>query len=702
MNRLISILFAALLLPAVAAAQTRQASTPKAGPGRVLRATHAKIIQCEDERTATPELLEMLKHRNQAARRRAILAVGRIGDPSTVPLLVDLLLNDPRSDIRALAAFALGEIESDTATAALLDRLQTDRERSTRVRARAVEALGKIASNRISAQVLGQDKLTAIAEAIARSLPPTHRKLRVDDAFIGSLALTALLRMRQPSTINAIIAQLQSGDADVRWQAANALARLREGIAPAVPALIPLLDDKAALVRAHAARALGVAKSAQSVEPLIRLLGDADGRVVANAINALGAIGDPRAVGPLAEMGHKRLVEYHLFDRARYGVPAQQNHLLLMATALGNIKDSGALPLLKGLRFAEGIIGPHPEVEIAVAKFGEAAFFDVPDGVKLPQRNWKAVAAHAQGLGQLGTERAKATLLDLLSAQPDPRAVSDILNALAATKVAGLREILLKQLKAEDVIVRTTAATLLGEMGDFVEETTQPLKDAYQAARADTMNDARIAIMEALSKLRHPITSEVLTGPTRDPDYVVRLKAIEMIRQSESLGQGSVGPVGSGHDRAYYDRVARLAASSRNPTAILHMPKGKVRIALFASDAPMTVDSFIQLARRGFFNGLTFMRVVPNFVIQGGDPRNDMNGGPDYQIRCEINERRYGTGAVGMALSGKDTGGSQFFITHSPQPHLDGGYTVFGQVVGGMSAVNRIARDERIVRVEIR
>jgi cyclophilin family peptidyl-prolyl cis-trans isomerase len=115
----------------------------------------------------------------------------------------------------------------------------------------------------------------------------------------------------------------------------------------------------------------------------------------------------------------------------------------------------------------------------------------------------------------------------------------------------------------------------------------------------------------------------------------------------------------------------------------------------------MTVDNFIQLAQRGFYNGLAFVRVVPNFVIQGGDPRGDQNGGPGYHIRDEINLRQYGTGAVGMALSGKDTGGSQFFITHSPQPHLDGGYTLFGQVIEGLEVVNRIARGDLIRSVEI-
>ena len=115
----------------------------------------------------------------------------------------------------------------------------------------------------------------------------------------------------------------------------------------------------------------------------------------------------------------------------------------------------------------------------------------------------------------------------------------------------------------------------------------------------------------------------------------------------------------------------------------------------------MTVDNFLQLAKSGFFNGLSFIRVVPNFVIQGGDPRGDQNGSPGYQIRDEINQRIYQTGTLGMALSGKDTGGSQFFITHSPQPHLDGGYTVFGQVVEGMEVVNRIARGDKIESVEI-
>src|SRR5207249_11683304 len=109
----------------------------------------------------------------------------------------------------------------------------------------------------------------------------------------------------------------------------------------------------------------------------------------------------------------------------------------------------------------------------------------------------------------------------------------------------------------------------------------------------------------------------------------------------------------------------------------------------------------LQRNKKRLFNGQTNQRRVTNYVIHAGDPREDTNGGPGYQIRCEINEVPYERGAIGMELSGKDTGGSQWFVTHSPQPHLDGGYTVFGHVIRGMEVVDNIARGDVISRVVI-
>ena len=130
--------------------------------------------------------------------------------------------------------------------------------------------------------------------------------------------------------------------------------------------------------------------------------------------------------------------------------------------------------------------------------------------------------------------------------------------------------------------------------------------------------------------------------------------------------------------------------------------RGYIKIKLLPKIAPATVGSFVQLARKKFYNGLVFHRVVPDFVVQGGDPRGDGWGGPGYSIPCEYNRHPYLRGTVGMATAGKDTGGSQFFICHSEQPHLNGRYTVFGEVVDGMDVVDNLEIDDKIISVVIK
>ena len=135
--------------------------------------------------------------------------------------------------------------------------------------------------------------------------------------------------------------------------------------------------------------------------------------------------------------------------------------------------------------------------------------------------------------------------------------------------------------------------------------------------------------------------------------------------------------------------------------AIIETDKGNIELVLFDKEAPNTVDNFEKLAKDGFYNGLTFHRVLPNFVIQGGCPKGNGTGGPGYTIKCEINPHKHGAGALSMAHAGKDTGGSQFFITHSPQPHLDGVHTVFGKVVKGMDVVNKIKQNDVMNKVTV-
>ncbi|GEL76111.1 peptidylprolyl isomerase [Tenuibacillus multivorans] len=136
----------------------------------------------------------------------------------------------------------------------------------------------------------------------------------------------------------------------------------------------------------------------------------------------------------------------------------------------------------------------------------------------------------------------------------------------------------------------------------------------------------------------------------------------------------------------------------------IHFENGeKIIIDLFEEDAPNTVDNFVKLAESGFYDGLTFHRVIPNFVIQGGCPNGDGTGGPGYTIKCETegNPKKHERGSLSMAHAGKDTGGSQFFICFEPQPHLDGVHTVFGKVTEGIDVVDRVRMGDVMEKVAI-
>ena len=138
-------------------------------------------------------------------------------------------------------------------------------------------------------------------------------------------------------------------------------------------------------------------------------------------------------------------------------------------------------------------------------------------------------------------------------------------------------------------------------------------------------------------------------------------------------------------------------------TATVVTERGNMVIELYPQHAPKTVNNFVFLAREGFYDGLIFHRVIRDFMIQGGDPTGSGRGGPGYKFEDETsgNPLKHGVGSLSMANSGPNSNGSQFFITHSPQPHLDGKHTVFGKVIAGMSAVNSVSQGDKIMKVTI-
>ena len=226
--------------------------------------------------------------------------------------------------------------------------------------------------------------------------------------------------------------------------------------------------------------------------------------------------------------------------------------------------------------------------------------------------------------------------------------------------------------------------------------------EAAGKARLDSSSDVAISVIGACEKLPKDSAAAALVetiyrGSKTLPARLARRSLVTVFGRPRS--ELPVPEYVTGRARSDY---AALGERARQPwQARVETAAGSFTIRLAGESAPITVMNFVALAERRYFDGVRIHRVVPNFVLQDGDPTATGNGGPGYEIRDEINALEYGRGTVGMALSGPDTGGSQWFVTHSPQPHLNGLYTIFGQVVDGQSTLERIGQGERILRVSV-
>jgi cyclophilin family peptidyl-prolyl cis-trans isomerase/HEAT repeat protein len=680
-----------------------------------------RILRAEDERRWDAELVRLMFDQGVRIRRRIALAAGRIGDERAASSLLILFQNDMNPSVRAMAAFALGEMESTAGIEALTAALRREGQ-AGEIRARVIEALGKVAA---ALPPTDETRLRAVGEAILGALA-SEAALEGSkrDREVVLMGLTAALRAHPANAGAAVAKFLSDPDARVRADAANTLARLRaKDGSDQLRALLG--TDADAVVRANAARALGAAEDQASLDALInRSADDADERVRVSAIRALGTLRDGRATAPLLERAATLFASYRTAKTGGVTHPQEVNDLLEIATALSRILantwDANAVKWLREFRDAEE--RKSPEIEVALARIAPALYvrekpFDkIADASERARlfKDWKEVSSLAQGLGEISGIKSETAGNSVIGLQVDaqmmlrawlddpglpPLAAPDVLRAFGAFKANDSSEVLRKQLKNTDVIIRATAAELLGELPPE-EASARALAESLIPAMRDQLNDATLAILDALAKQKSPSANEAIKTALESGDHLVRRRAVALLKGAGAGDFSSrIGAVATPNTVADYQRA--LARTTKRVRATVTIDKGSFIIELLPDEAPLTVDNFVRLAERGYFNGITFHRVVPNFVIQGGDPRGDGNGGPGYQIRCEINEVRYETGAVGMALSGKDTGGSQWFVTHSPQPHLDGGYTMFGRILSGMDVVDRVSRGDIIRRLSV-
>jgi cyclophilin family peptidyl-prolyl cis-trans isomerase/HEAT repeat protein len=703
--------------------------------------TLIQISKAEDERRFDKTLETLMKSPNEKIRARTALAAGRIGDENALAALTTLLEKDPSESVRATSAFAVGEIESIKGADAIL-KVLNDAKAADSVRARAVEAAGKIALANTK-----DTKSKELGKKILDVLESENNRGKQQSREVILLALTAVLRVHPEESDFVTAKFLTNLDARIRTDAANTMTRLRAKNANEQLRAM-LLSDSEPAARANAARALGAAEDKDALSILLKAAAtDEDSRVRVASIRSLGALKDAKAADKLLERGEKLLTVYKTSKLAN---PSEKNELLEIATTLGKLlpktANERAVKFLDDLRQADKYTSA--ETEIALARIAPVIYFEsMTDAAeKTFGDDWRTSSAAFQGLGELGALeanpetdstklQARLLLIQLIgqwtntdqkakSADVSRYAIPDLVRAFAAFKSETASGIFRTMLETEpDIFIRTSIAEVLGEQ-PASKENVEALKKAFDTAfLADkTYNDAELAILDALFKLDKKESIPSLFIALNSNDYLVRKKAFDLLKDESykdsdlvkitlekyaAKKKKQVLPFSSGSKlgvllNANADYIRAVSRKNGQVKAVLTTEKGIFTIDLLPEDAPLTVDNFIKLAKSNYFNGLLVHRVVPNFVMQDGDPRGDGNGGPGWEIRCELNMLSYERGAIGMALSGKDTGGSQWFVTHSPQPHLDGGYTIFGRVnETDMKIVDLIARGDKILNVKI-
>jgi cyclophilin family peptidyl-prolyl cis-trans isomerase/HEAT repeat protein len=653
---------AAALLVAIGLAAGCRA-TPRTSVPNMDVASRARIIRIEDTRVVDTAWLDTaLRSSDAGLRRAAALAAGRVGATSLRARL-RAVVSDPDHGVGAAALYALALLKDTTAAETATTAL------------RAVPELSTEAS-----WLLGEIGDPGRAPLIAAATDPAL------DAHRRGAALLALARLRPPP-VTPIFSLLADPDTAIAWRAAYVVARARS--AAAVRAMLAATQSASVDVRDHAARGLarsltGDSLGAPALEALRRLARDPSARVRVTALRVLAPYGASAADAIAPAMRDA--------DPSVRVTAASFAHVALDSSAAAWEQAWGA-----DTSFAFRRALAESGARRSMLRDSWREWRTDPDWRR------RAASASLEGIA------SPATALDRLRpyiGDADGRVRAAAIEAVAAladsaSGASAARLELRRVLRDSDFVVRANALGALAK-GATVDDLTAAL-GSYVIARGDADLDARLAFWTlADSALRRAgatvpdSLARALAALPRPSEPLERTRAANIPRFRTWLDGTSASRPG-----AWYEARAREALGARAPVARVETDRGTLELVLFAGDAPVTVDNFVTLARRGYFDGQRFHRVVPNFVAQAGDPRGDGNGGPGYAIRDELNPHRYRRGTLGMALSGPNTGGSQFFVTHAPQPHLDGGYTVFGQLRDGEAVLDRIVQGDRIVRVTI-
>jgi cyclophilin family peptidyl-prolyl cis-trans isomerase/HEAT repeat protein len=643
-----------LAAPAPAQTGLAQPRTPRVADGLLERPDLQRLVDAQTAREGGV-LIAALDDEDPVVRARAAFALGSVQDSAAVPALLEAL-DDPDPRVRADAAFALGQTGDSTSQSELLAAL--DREVESAASAEILDALGRSG---------GSATLAAIA----------GRPAEGDERAVLALALGryGLRGIHDPGAIDRLEAFAADPDplvaADAAWYFARADTAAWAASAPALRAALDALDPKSdgdAEPALQLLTALGRLDRTEDAPRLTRWLAEgADWRVRTNAARALaGLTRDALVTGALMQA----------LDDPRIHVAVEAGRALSAEDSLDpDVETEIGRRVIRQPRPWQVSVALLP----AIAKAGHSRLILLwllwLDGN--PPRDVTAYAAGLRTLGW-GEGREAYQILQHAATRPVPQISAAALEALAQWWTRGVRTeeltaeryyaVFERALRSRDVAAVAIVAPVLADSAFRSLGSVALLQEVYGELEAPGDAEAMAAVVEALGK-----AGEAVPAPPGPPP-----------------------PPGQPIDWEF------LRARGEKPVLRLETTRGAIELELDAESAPQTVETVLRLAEEGRYDGVEFHRVVPNFVIQGGDvERGDGWGGPGFAIRSELTRTPFDRGAVGMASAGKDTEGSQYFVTHSMQPHLDGRYTAFGRVVSGMNVVDAIQMGDRVVRITL-
>lgn len=665
---------------------------------------YARVLAMTDSRSYDPLLIDsVLASRWTPLRAAGVLAIGQVGPPHGKPgqPTLESLLSDTDGAVASNAAYALGLLHDSTSvpalSAALSGRVRTAREAAWslgEIGAPARGAILKALSKQPVDDALAIQLLFAASKLRPIPVPELRQYLVLKSRpQVQWAAAYAIARSRAPAGVRDLISLANSPQFASAPASAVAL-----GPAP-LPGTIPAAEayvvppvaaqrTRAEIARALARTAAGDSLAEAALPILLRLAKDPHPHVRINAVRSLGSYSVKGRDAVVAATGD-----------------ADANVRIAAAQSLGTLLDSSTAawtPLWQrdtALMYRSSLLA-------SAARAG-AHLPELRDWRSHGDWHYRAAALNAAGADTVKSHVAEAA--NALLKDPDGRVRAAAYGFLGGNDTTAqppaVHDALIAGLRDDDFYARATVMGVLASHATAAD--AQAVLTSYSKSLSDAGNDARIAAIAYLAAAWKR-DSAAFSPSLRQQISALRPSEDPLVRaQAESVSILSLWPSTSGNPRpeSWYQNIVRTyvlpALRGQTQRATIRTPRGDIVLELFGADAPITVWNFMNLARTGYYRGTGFHRVVPNFVAQDGDPRDDGNGGPGYAIRDEMNPRRYERGALGMALSGPDTGGSQYFITHSPQPHLDGHYTVFGRVIRGYPALDAIVQGDRILSIVV-